>query len=180
MRSPRGVLWVGSRLLSYPSGKFWQELPALERSVADLARSARDPFERFILHLHQTDPLDVEEEYVRTFDLTDHASLYLTYSRDREGRDRGPALAALLARYRAAVLEIESRELPDYLPLLLEFLALRSDSDAAPLAGEFARKVSDLASALTAGGSPYADVVTPAAGALHTLAAGPAARWWGR
>lgn len=180
MRSARAVLWTGSRLLSYPSPPFWKALPEVERSVADLPRSPRGRFERFLGHLRASDPLDVEQEYVRTFDLTDRTSLYLTYSRFGEGRDRGAALAALGARYRHAGFTLDTRELPDYLPLVLEFLAFASDPDAAPIAEELYGAVEGLAADLDSAHSPYADPVAPMPDALRAVASAPVAPRWGR
>jgi nitrate reductase delta subunit len=75
-----------------------------------------------------------------------------------ESRDRGQAMVNLRERYRAAGLDIASNELPDYLPLLLEFLAQCPDTEARQLLGEAAHVLRVLQERLASRGSIYAPV----------------------
>jgi nitrate reductase delta subunit len=67
---------------------------------------------------------EAAQHYVSTFDHTRRRSLYLTYYRHGDTRARGMALLALKHTYRGAGYEPPERELPDFLPLILEFAAL--------------------------------------------------------
>ncbi|MGH3868068.1 MAG: nitrate reductase molybdenum cofactor assembly chaperone [Pseudonocardiaceae bacterium] len=67
---------------------------------------------------------EAAQYYVSTFDHTRRCSLYLTYYRHGDTRARGMALLALKHTYRSAGYEPPERELPDFLPLILEFAAL--------------------------------------------------------
>lgn len=127
-------------------------------------------------HVRTTDPWELQEEYVRTFDLTDQSPLYLTYVQNGDGRDRGRALLALKERYQAAGLEPEGRELPDYLPMVLEFLSLAPEPVACEVAHEFKGAVAQIGANLRARESPYADVLDPVLDALVDLGNGPRSR----
>lgn len=76
------------------------------------------------------DLLDLQAEYVNTFDRGRHLSLYLFEHVHGESRDRGQAMVDLLAAYRAQGLLPAANELPDYLPLFLEFCASLPTDDA--------------------------------------------------
>jgi len=70
-----------------------------------------------------TPPTRMAEHYVEVFDTRRRCCLYLTWWSDGETRRRGGALAALKARYRTAGVELDTTELPDFLPAVLEFAA---------------------------------------------------------
>ncbi|MDU4697482.1 MAG: nitrate reductase molybdenum cofactor assembly chaperone [Paenibacillus sp.] len=65
---------------------------------------------------------EIEELYVDTFDFEKSSTLYMTYSKYEDSKDRGQLLTSLKAVYEMFGLEMEDRELPDFLPLMLEFL----------------------------------------------------------
>jgi nitrate reductase delta subunit len=88
------------------------------------AGRARDAIRRFLDHFIATDSLALRQEYVETFDLQKRWSLYLTFFTHGDTRKRGQALLRLKRLYRAAGFVLEGGELPDYLPLVLEFAAL--------------------------------------------------------
>jgi nitrate reductase molybdenum cofactor assembly chaperone NarJ/NarW len=180
MKDHRDLLWIASRLLSYPSPGTRRELLDLDRSLQGFPSRARAPLERFLRHVQTTDLLELQEEYVRTFDLTDQTPLYLTYVQNGDGRDRGRALLTLKERYHAAGLDPEGRELPDYLPMVLEFLSLVSEPVAREVAHEFRTAVAQVGVGLRARKSPYADVLVPVVDALADLATASRTRRWGR
>ncbi|MGI5143373.1 nitrate reductase molybdenum cofactor assembly chaperone [Streptomyces sp. CA-106110] len=93
-------------------------LPAVD-DPADRARfaTARD-------HLRRLAPTEAAQQYVDTFDHTRRRGLHLTYYRHGDTRARGMALLALKHTYRQAGHEPPEAELPDFLPLVLEFAAL--------------------------------------------------------
>lgn len=71
------------------------------------------------------DLLDMQENYVGMFDKGRATSLLLFEHVHGESRDRGQAMVDLMEEYRTNGLEIDARELPDYLPLFLEYLSTR-------------------------------------------------------
>ncbi|MGW4348945.1 nitrate reductase molybdenum cofactor assembly chaperone [Streptomyces sp. NPDC004690] len=93
-------------------------LPAV-RDAADRARLAA-----VTAHLRALPPGEAAERYVAVFDHTRRHCLHLTYYRHGDTRARGMALLALKHTYRQAGHEPPEDELPDFLPLVLEFAAL--------------------------------------------------------
>lgn len=126
-------LKVIARLLDYPEQVLFDHQQALiealePASELDLHHSAQ--LILFICRLCARPLLDVQADYCELFDRGRATSLLLFEHVHGESRDRGRAMVDLMAQYRAAGLEIDSRELPDFLPLYLEYLASRSAAQA--------------------------------------------------
>jgi nitrate reductase delta subunit len=164
---------LASHLLSYPDEDLQKRLPLLADAVASLsAGPARAGFERFLAHVTATAARDLAEHYVSTFDRRRRCCLYLTWWTDGETRRRGHALAALKERYRLGGLELGNRELPDYLPVVLEYAATGDLADGLAVLQEQRAGLELLRIALEEGGSPYSDVVA----AVCSLLPGPSPR----
>jgi nitrate reductase delta subunit len=114
-----------SVLLSYPSDEIvdWRDEIAAATTGLPAGR-AREAIGRFVEHFLATPALALRQEYVETFDLQKRSSLYLTFFTHGDTRKRGQELLRLKRLYRAAGYVLETGELPDYLPLVLEFTAL--------------------------------------------------------
>lgn len=113
-------------LLAYPD----ESLQANLDEIADVlcVQPLLEPADRAALEGHVDwlrgeDLLDLQAAYVETFDRSKKVSLYLFEHVYGESRDRGPAMVELAGAYREQGLEIEGRELPDFLPMFLEFCA---------------------------------------------------------
>jgi nitrate reductase delta subunit len=109
-------------LLSYPDEVL---LERIEPVRAALAEVGADPARTEPLFTWLTArPLhEVQADYVQEYDLSRRHSLHLTYWTDGDTRRRGEALAAFKEVYRAQGCALDDSELPDYLPLVLEFAA---------------------------------------------------------
>ena len=94
---------------------------------------------------------------METFDLRKRCALYLTYYRYGDTRKRGMAMLSFKAVYRAAGFEPSDSELPDYLPLVLDFAALHPRGEK--LLRAHRADLELLLRALRDTGSPYAEVV---------------------
>lgn len=120
-------------LLHYPD----EELQAhIERVLEvllvrpELNNDERASLERFGETLRQRDLLESQAEYVETFDRSKKVSLYLFEHVHGESRDRGPAMVELSEAYKEKGFVIDCRELPDYLPMFLEFCAALPEREA--------------------------------------------------
>ena len=117
-------------LLQYPTLALFDGLGQLAQATSKAPRASREPFGIFLEWLTRTSPDAVALHYVETFDLRppgrkqSRCSLYLTYYRYGDTRKRGMAMLSFKAAYRAAGFEPTDSELPDYLPLVLEFAGL--------------------------------------------------------
>ena len=109
--------------------------------------------------------LERQEEYVRTFDFDRRASLHLTYHTFGDRRQRGLELVKLKRRYADAGLELVGAELPDYLPVMLEFVALEPEAGEA-LLNEHRPALELVRTRLHDRKSPYAELFDRLVGAL--------------
>ncbi len=122
------LLRVLARMLEYPTAELQgarDELVAVILEDSRLPGRHKDQLLRSLDTLCTSDLLDLQESYVSTFDKGRATSLLLFEHVHGESRDRGQAMVDLMEEYRANGLEIDVRELPDYLPLFLEYLSTR-------------------------------------------------------
>lgn len=147
-----------SALLTYPTGELQQaaaeigEVLAADTLVpprirADLQKLADD--------LADGDLYDLQERYVLLFDRTRSLSLHLFEHVHGESRDRGQAMIDLKTQYEQAGLLMSAAELPDFLPLFLEYLATRPLKEACATLGQPAHIFAALAERLRKRQSPY-------------------------
>ncbi len=116
---------LASVLLQYPTTALFDGLDELAAFAASTdPKAARNCFGRFLEWLRATPPTQVAQHYVHTFDLRRRCALYLTYYRYGDTRKRGMAMVAFKAAYRDAGFIPSDDELPDYLPMVLDFAAL--------------------------------------------------------
>ncbi|HDI3019746.1 TPA: nitrate reductase molybdenum cofactor assembly chaperone [Cronobacter turicensis] len=126
-------LLIISRLLEYPDAALWQHQQELFDALTDtqhLSLQNAHHLGVFIRDLLQEDLLDAQAAYGELFDRGRATSLLLFEHVHGESRDRGQAMVDLLAQYERAGLMLDSRELPDHLPLYLEYLAQLPAQDA--------------------------------------------------
>lgn len=119
-------LVVISRLLEYPDAALWQHQQELFDALAsgdNLSKADAQQVGIFLRDLASQDLLDAQATYSELFDRGRATSLLLFEHVHGESRDRGQAMVDLLAQYERHGLQLDSRELPDHLPLYLEYLA---------------------------------------------------------
>lgn len=115
---------LASVLLQYPTQALLDGIDVLERACRETGRKSRTGFAEHLAWLRETSPQEVVESYVQTFDLHRRTALYLTYFRFGDTRKRGIAMLSFKTAYRTAGLDPTDEELPDYLPLVLDFASL--------------------------------------------------------
>jgi len=154
------VYKVCSLLLSYPDGELLSARDLLTGAVAELpACPARESLERFCAWWRGSDSLALEQGYVATFDLDKRCGLYLTFYGEGDRRDRGMALLRLRQLYRAAGFPQEGRELPDFLPVMLEFASCAHGGRGELVLREHRAALELVRLALRERESPYAEVL---------------------
>jgi len=122
-----------SLLLSYPTGELQEAMTAIGAALAADPRitpASRAALQMLTDRLAQGDLYDLQESYVMLFDRSRTLSLNLFEHVHGESRDRGGAMVSLIETYREAGFEPATTELPDHLPVLLEFLAMRPAPEA--------------------------------------------------
>jgi nitrate reductase delta subunit len=152
---------VLARLLGYPSDELIAAAPECRAILA--ADDALPPdriraVARLIDEIASGDPLEIQERYVGLFDRVRSLSLHLFEHVHGESRDRGSAMVDLIELYRRHGLEVTPRELPDYLPLFLEFLSTLSTPEARAMLADTARILAAIRDRLRERGSSYAAI----------------------
>ncbi len=127
------LLKVISALLDYPTIELQQLADPIRetiRQAREISPAMRDQLIQFVDELEHSDILDAQEAYGEHFDRGRSLSLLLFEHVHGESRDRGQAMVDLMDLYEQAGLEIDRRELPDYLPMYLEYLSTQDDLKA--------------------------------------------------
>ncbi len=163
------TLRVLARLLSYPDAELRAHLGELQAALAGeraLGAARQAELEALIRSLTVRDPIEVEADYVQLFDRGRSTSLHLFEHVHGDSRDRGPAMIDLAQTYEKAGLYLAEGELPDYLPVVLEFVSTQPAKEAKAFLGEMTHILQAIFSALLKRESPYASVL----GALLEIA----------
>ncbi|MGX7875547.1 nitrate reductase molybdenum cofactor assembly chaperone [Mesorhizobium sp. ORM6] len=162
-----------SALLAYPTEDLSSAIPEItaaikaERLISDEARGQLRPL---LTDLGTLDLYDLQERYVELFDKTRRHSLHLFEHIHGESRDRGQAMVDLLEHYQRGGLLIAANELPDFIPLFLEFLSARPLEEARGLLKETAHIFSLLEERLAKRTGGYAAVFTAALSVINETA----------
>jgi nitrate reductase molybdenum cofactor assembly chaperone NarJ/NarW len=151
-----------SALLTYPYRELIEVLPEIGATVTQsalLGPAQKAQVESLIAELRDTDPLELEQRYVALFDTGRATSLWLFEHVHGESRDRGQAMVDLKNLYEKAGLALAANELPDYLPVVLEYLSCRELPEARAMLSDCAHILRSVGERLAAQGSLYAAVL---------------------
>ena len=157
-----GTLRVLAALLAYPDAAMRGHLGQMREVVREersLGPAHREALDAFMARLELADPLDVEAEYVALFDCGRATSLHLFEHVHGDSRDRGPAMVDLARTYEAAGLHLAPGELPDYLPVALEFASTQPPAVAREFLAEIAPVVNGIFNAVQERASHHAVVL---------------------
>jgi len=149
-------------LLSYPDAQLRAVLPQLMDALhleQALPPQRLNEIDALCRHLASLAPMEAESRYVDLFDRGRQTSLHLFEHVHGDSRDRGPALVDLVQTYERAGLQFSAQELPDHLPVVLEFASTQPREVASEFLGEMAHILNAVFSALLKRESPYASVI---------------------
>lgn len=150
-----------SLILSYPTEALQAAMPEIGGVLgADtrLTAAARRGLRPLVTALATDDIYDLQERFVMLFDRSRTLSLNLFEHVHGESRDRGGAMVSLVETYRDAGFDPATTELPDHLPVLLEFLATRPADEAIDTLADAAHIFAALGERLAKRESAYAAV----------------------
>ena len=145
-------------LLVYPEAELQAAIPELARTLAsepDVLRGVQP----LLAQLAEGELIELQQGYVQLFDRNPSHSLHLFEHIHGEDRARGQAMVDLIDEYRQHGFEPVADELPDYVPLFLEFLSLCDADEAARLLGDAVHVLAHVAKKLADSGSAYAGVL---------------------
>ncbi len=147
-----------SALLTYPTAELQQAAGEISEAIENepaLSVGVRDQLHRLLKELATDDIYDLQDRYVLLFDRTRSLSLHLFEHVHGESRDRGQAMIDLKAQYEKANLFMGAAELPDFLPLFLEFLSTLPAQEASDMLGQPAHILAAMAERLRKRRSAY-------------------------
>jgi len=160
---------VLSTLLMYPEEQLIEALDELYAAL-DHQPQIKATLQPLFAYLSGEDLLTLQENYVSTFDRNPSHSLHLFEHIHGESRDRGQAMVDLMQEYSKHGLQMCADDLPDYVPLFLEFLSQVDKDEADRLLSDAVHVLAHLGRKLAANNSPYAIVLQ----AIETLSPVPA------
>ncbi|MDF1606879.1 nitrate reductase molybdenum cofactor assembly chaperone [Hoeflea sp. YIM 152468] len=151
-----------SALLCYPQIDLQAAIPEIRTVLAGeavLTPAQIAAVQPLLERMETSDIYDLQEAYVLLFDRSRTLSLNLFEHIHGESRDRGGAMVDLLETYRAGGFDLVGPELPDHLPVLLEFLSTQALTDARGLLADAGPILAVLAERLARRETPYAAVL---------------------
>ncbi|MCU1641683.1 MAG: Nitrate reductase-like protein NarX [Nocardia sp.] len=166
----RRLVWrLAALLLDYPSTTMLAALDDLSSATAELPDTMRPFLEPILTHLRTGNPIALAQEYVETFDMRRRAALHLTFYAYGDTRKRGMALLRFKHAYRHGGVELGDEELPDHLPVLLEFAATVDPVGGERLLGEHVPVLELLRLSLSDIDSPYSGILAAVTATLSPL-----------
>ena len=155
------IFRILSVLLQYPQQELLDAVMDIRDMLKDIPLSTEHNavLEKYLQRLESTQLTKLQEEYVQTFDLVPEHSLHLTHHLFGDERGRGPALIDLAEYYKEYGLLADETELPDYLPLILEFSSELDETEANLFLSQTVKVLQQLAVNLEKADSPYAPLI---------------------
>lgn len=165
-----------SVFLEYPDQELVDHLSEVHQEIQDsleMDEDERSALFRFYRYFKSKSLTELQENYVQIFDMTAEHSLHLTHHLFGDDKNRGPALIDLGELYKDYGVDIVTNELPDYLPIVLEFAAYMEDSEASVFLADAHKVLAMLTENLKKAESPYMDLLAIVVGraSLSRLAA---------
>lgn len=151
-----------SALLGYPTADLQAAISEIRQTLAQeglVTQADLAALEPLLISFESGDLYDLQERYVLLFDRSRTLSLNLFEHIHGESRDRGGAMVDLLETYRAGGFDLVGPELPDHLPVLLEFLSTQSPDQARAILADAGHIILALSERLARRDSVYAPVL---------------------
>jgi nitrate reductase molybdenum cofactor assembly chaperone NarJ/NarW len=149
---------ISSVLLCYPEPELLAALDDIRQQL-EASPTVASMLQPLLVQLEGGDLIRLQENYVQTFDRSPAHSLHLFEHIHGEDRARGQAMVDLLEEYKQHGFEPVCAELPDYVPLFLEFLTQCAPEEADRLLGDAVHVLGHIAGKLRESSSPYAGVL---------------------
>ncbi|MDN5558956.1 MAG: nitrate reductase molybdenum cofactor assembly chaperone [Ruaniaceae bacterium] len=157
-RQDRLVYAAAAVLLAYPDEEQARNLALVEEALAESGALPR--FQPTLDHLRSLPLMEAQSFHVQEFDLSRRHALHLSYWTDGDTRRRGEVLAAIKQTYRDSELLVDlNGELPDYLPMVLEFAANGAPGLGRGILNKYRASLELLRLGLERDGLPHAGVV---------------------
>ncbi|MBP2630069.1 MAG: narJ [Firmicutes bacterium] len=143
-------------LLQYPDENWHNAKTEFAEIIKEIPhRQIVALLEKFLLSTNEMSDEDFTENYVREFDFSKNTNFYLTYYNQGEQRERGLEILLLKEQYMAAGFDVNAIELPDYLPVLLEFASIAPKENVKEVLKVYTKHIEELRKRLIEDNSFY-------------------------
>jgi len=157
---PLSIYTLLATLLDYPEPELLDAIKEIDQELEAFPEAVQGALQPLLALLSEHPLIELQENYVATFDRNPAHSLHLFEHVHGESRDRGQAMVDLLDEYRRLGLEMATNELPDHVPLFLEVLGNIDPAQARALLDEAIHVLAALGDRLARDESPYEGVFT--------------------
>jgi nitrate reductase molybdenum cofactor assembly chaperone NarJ/NarW len=157
---PLSIYSLLATLLDYPEPDLLDAMKEIGQELEAFPEAVQGALQPLLALLKEHPLIELQENYVATFDRNPAHSLHLFEHVHGESRDRGQAMVDLLDEYRRLGLEMATNELPDHVPLFLEVLGNIEPTEARSLLDEAIHVLAALGDRLARDESPYAGIFT--------------------
>lgn len=165
------LVWqAASLMLAYPDAGHADRLQTAARLLDHVTGAPRILLGETVAGLSLRPALELEQDYVDTFDLQKRCTMLLTYWTSGDTRNRGADMVEFTQAYRAAGVAFPKSEAPDHLPVVLEFAATVDQDAGRRLLTKYRVPIGVIARALAEAGSPYAPAVAAVESTLPAMA----------
>ncbi|SER42168.1 respiratory nitrate reductase chaperone NarJ [Gracilibacillus ureilyticus] len=157
-----------SFLLRYPTDEHIEAMEEMKLFLNDIeVDSVSRPLTEFIHSIADWNKEQLVEHYIEVFDFGKTSNLYMTYLKLGEQKERGLELLRLKKFYHAAGFEVTDKELPDYLPLMLEFCSCVESNIRCELLEKYTMAIVETKGKLTGFNSNYANLLEALLGLME-------------
>jgi nitrate reductase delta subunit len=164
MNCPSVYFKIVSLLMQYPDDAYFNALPELQSAAAQLpAGPGRTGIAAFLADFRTRSALQLQERYTALFDLNPATTLNLSYHLWGDSEDRANLLTRLQQCYASAGFEKTSAELPDFLPMVLEFMSVIADHNDHEAVRQCFDGFQTVVGRIRKIAPPYADLLLPLA-----------------
>jgi nitrate reductase delta subunit len=156
------IYTILSRLLDYPDPDLKGNLDAMQEALLNdpaIKEEEQTVIDDFLEQLRKQSLMELQQDYVQTFDMVPEHSLHLTHHLFGDDRGRGPALVDLSEHYKGMGLNMKEGEIPDYLPLILEYVSTLDEVAARMFLADAGKVLTVLAANLEKSDSRYAPLL---------------------
>ena len=157
---PLSIYTLLATLLDYPEPELLDAMQEIRQKLEVFPEALQGALQPLLALLKEHPLIELQENYVATFDRNPAHSLHLFEHVHGESRDRGQAMVDLLDEYRRLGLEMATNELPDHVPLFFEVLGNIDPEQARGLLDEAIHVLAALGDRLARNESPYAGIFT--------------------
>ncbi len=156
------IFKVLSKLIDYPDDELMENLDSVIEYVKDsseIAAEEKEVIMDFISWMRVHTSTGMQQTYVETFDMVPEHDLHLTHHIFGDDNGRGPALIDLSEHYKGEGLEVNDGEIPDFLPLILEYVSSLDEMESRLFLGDAKKIIKIIADNLDEAESPYAKLI---------------------